>query len=327
MNNHSIVRTTRQELLRAAYREVERRRQRAETGALRRREEIYAKVPELAQMDALQAGAGTKAAALAAEGEGDKARELLAQVRDIARRREQLLRQRGYTPDDLAPAYACPLCQDTGHSAGSSAPCHCVLQEVKRMRRAEVNQSGPLSLCSFDNFSLELYPEQMEGMLQSPRAVMAGILLDCRDYAADFGPRSESLLLFGDAGLGKTHLALAIAQQVLDKGYDVIYLSAQNAFATLSDNRFTGGGELFSAMLEADLLILDDLGTEYIDAWVLSRLYELVNTRQRRPTIYTTNICSHDQLYQRYTEKIASRLLGECALMRFFGRDIRLHGN
>jgi DNA replication protein DnaC len=165
--------------------------------------------------------------------------------------------------------------------------------------------------------------EDERGVPLRPRERMAGILEDCRHWAAEFGPRSPSLYMYGYAGLGKTHLALSIAQRVLERGFDVIYVSAQRAFATIAAGE--DDGELYETMLEADLLVLDDLGTEYLNAYLRSRLYDLVNTRmRRRPTIYTSNICSQELLEQRYDEKTASRLLGECHLMRFWGEDIRL---
>ncbi|MFV0414374.1 MAG: ATP-binding protein [Oscillospiraceae bacterium] len=282
-------------------------------------------MPGLTQLVAQQTAVGTAAAGLAAAGMAEQAAAKRAELQGIAKRRALLLAQHGYTEADLRPRYSCPLCKDTGYRGG--AMCSCVIEEAKRLRRQEINQAGPLRLCSFASFSVQRYPESKEGVAASPRAAMQHILGDCRDYAEDFGPQSPSLFMYGDAGLGKTHLALSIAAQVLEAGFDVIYVSAQSAFSAIGKDRYENTGEgLFQSMLEADLLVVDDLGTEYLDAYTGSRFYELVNTRlNRRPTIYTTNICKQDLLNQRYTEKIASRLLGECHLMRFIGRDLRLY--
>ena len=77
---------------------------------------------------------------------------------------------------------------------------------------------------------------------------------------------------------------------------------------------------------DADLLILDDLGTEYISQLTISVLYELINTRMlcHRPTIYTSNIVDSSIFEARYTEKVASRILGSCQIFKFFGTDQRL---
>mgnify|MGYP000355706083 CR=1 FL=1 len=138
---------------------------------------------------------------------------------------------------------------------------------------------------------------------------------------------STSLYLFGSAGLGKTHLALSIVNTVLQKGCDVVYVSAQNAFDAIERERFASGeGDTMATLQSAELLILDDLGTEYISPYVNSCLYSLVNTRvcRRLPTIYTSNIVNDADLQRRYTEKVVSRLLGSCETLCFCGTDIRL---
>ena len=136
---------------------------------------------------------------------------------------------------------------------------------------------------------------------------------------------TSSLLLCGNAGLGKTHAALAIAQTVLEKGFDVVYISAQSLFGQLERDRFADDCPLMEAVLEADLLVLDDLGTEYVSPYVLSCFYNLLNTRllEKRPTVYTTNIVDGKAFEARYTEKIASRLGGSCEPVLFLGQDIR----
>ena len=131
----------------------------------------------------------------------------------------------------------------------------------------------------------------------------------------------------GRTGLGKTHLALAIADSVLGKGYDVLYTSSAALAAQLGKEHFNyaNNDEWLTACQEADLLILDDLGTEYITPLTISVLYELI-TRMltHRPTIYTTNITDQNTLVARYTEKVSSRMLGGCKMFKFFGDDQRL---
>ncbi len=313
---------TRRQLYVSARREVEKRRQAAETAAELRRRQLYEASPELAEAQANIARAGVAAARLAADGQGEAAAQKLAEMRALEKEKAALLAALGPAGEHLTPYYACEECNDTGFVNG--AVCACVHREARRQRREEINRSGPLALCAFENFKLDYYPEKLEdgGVLVRPRDTMRGILRDCVDWAEEFGPRSQSLYMFGYAGLGKTHLALSIASRVLEAGGDVIYVSAQRAFATVAERE--DGGELFTSMLETDLLVLDDLGTEYLNAYIRSRLYDLVNARMgRRPTIYTSNICSQEMLERRYDEKIASRLMGDCHLMRFWGEDIR----
>lgn len=239
---------------------------------------------------------------------------------------EALVTQAGFTMDQLRPAYTCPRCQDTGRCDGQR--CSCVEELMRRLRRQQINREFPLELCDFERFSLQRYPDGYDAQLgASPRQIMAQVLEYCQAYAAHFRPGAASLLLMGDVGLGKTHLALAMANRILDAGYDVVYVSAQQAFAALDGAARDGTAEAWmEAMQGADLLILDDLGTEYVTPHTISVLYQLVNTRlcAKHPTVYTTNIVTQQLLNARYTEKVASRLLGGCELLQFFGEDIRL---
>ena len=313
----------RQELYRVARRNVETRRQRAETEAARRREEMERQVPGLLALQAQQGEAGAAAALLAASGNKQAAEEKLQLVQEIGLRRQKLLAQHGYAQEDFLPRYSCAICADSGVHKGEM--CECVGNEARRLRREEINNASTLRLCRFENFLLDYYPEEVEGLLVSPRKHMQAILQYCMDYPKHFGPHSPSLLMFGDSGLGKTHLALSVAAEVLDAGQDVIYVSAQSAFAEISADRYSNESDLFGSMLQADLLVLDDLGIEYLDAYTTSRFYELVDGRMgRRPTIYTSNICSQEAFNLRYPEKITSRLLGDCEPMRFYGNDIRI---
>lgn len=317
-----------EELTRKALAIVAGRRQRAVTLAGQRAEAALRAVPALAGWEARRAEAGLAAARAAATGAGEETvRQALEQARALERRREELLRQAGIDPAGLEPAYTCPRCRDTGYDGGKL--CACVRELVRQMRQQAVNEASPLALSTFESFDLAKYPDEpVEGLGLTAREQMARVLQYCKDYAAHFTLANPSLYLYGYAGLGKTHLALAIARTVLEKGFNVVYVSAQNAFEAAERERFGAEGHTLDTMAQADLLILDDLGTEYITPYVSSCLYSLVNTRvcRRLPTIYTTNIVDDADLQRRYTEKVVSRLLGSCEMLYFAGEDIRLQG-
>ena len=193
----------------------------------------------------------------------------------------------------------------------------------------EINAASPLGLCQFNTFQVERYSDQPEKELGiSPRKYMEKLLRYCQNYAEKFSQNSPNLLFMGRTGLGKTHLALAIADSVLGKGYDVLYTSSAALAAQLGKEHFNyaNNDEWLTACQEADLLILDDLGTEYITPLTISVLYELINTRMltHRQTIYTTNITDQNIFVARYTEKVSSRMLGGCKMFKFFGDDQRL---
>lgn len=319
---------TRQEMMRRAFGIVSTRRQKAVTLADQRRAAAREKLPQLEQLEQQRAQAGLRAAQLSVSG-ADRAQidQALAESAACEHSIDSLLRENGIAPAQLKPAFTCPVCQDTGRL--TNGPCQCVQALIQEMCQQEVNEASPLSLCSFSTFDLKKYPDRILPELGiSARAHMEGIFHYCKDYAEHFTLKNPNLYLYGYAGLGKTHLALAIANTVLQKGFNVVYVSAQNAFDAMEKEHFRGDetNDTLTTLCDAQLLILDDLGTEYLTPYVSSCLYSLVNTRvcRRLPTIYTSNIVLDADLHRRYTEKIVSRLLGNCECLNFFGEDVRL---
>ena len=316
---------TKDELFRAAQREVAARRQQAVMQAETARRAAYAAHPALAEADNAHMRAGlalAKAAALG--GSIEAARAALTRADEAL---AAAVKEAGYEENAFTPAYRCPLCEDTGMRGG--IPCSCVAEAARRLRREEINAASPLGLCQFASFEVARYSDTVEPELGiSPREYMGKLLNYCQTYAARFSQNSPNLLFMGHTGLGKTHLALAIADAVLEGGHDVLYTSAAALAAQLGREHFdySTKDEWLAACQEADLLILDDLGTEYITPLTISVLYELINTRMltHRPTIYTTNITDQTVFMARYTEKVASRMLGGCKMFKFFGADQRL---
>lgn len=318
---------TRNELYQAALRTVSARRQRAKAAAQDARAQAEAAVPELrAAEDALRA-CGVRCALAGARGAGRA--EAAAALAEARQKRDALLAASGRSPQALEPKFTCPLCQDTGVAQGKT--CQCVRREMQRLRREEIEAMSSLSVTRFDTMKLDYYPNTRDPQTgRSVRQYMAELLADLQDYAAAFDLDSENLMFTGNAGLGKTHAALAVAGAALDKGYDVIYISSPDFFSRVEALHFGSdpAGEkdaLLETVTGADLLILDDLGTEFNSSFVISTLYSLLNDRlgRRRPTILTTNITDGALLEKLYTEKVASRI-SAFVPYRFLGDDIRL---
>lgn len=318
--------TSNTEYIRRALREVALRRQVAMTKAEQARQRALAVVPELSRLENERRLAGIAATRLAVQGASrEQIDAALEKTRQISREYDRLLRESGYE-QVAVPDFTCKKCEDKGRLP-SGQICECVRELVRTMRREEVNQSSPLELSSFDTFSLEKYPETFDADLGcTVREHMRQLTEYAYRWAENFTLSNPSLYLCGYAGLGKTHLALAMARIVLEKGYQVVYISAQNAFDAVEKEHFSNEGDTMTTLCEAELLILDDLGTEFISPYITSCLYSLINTRvcRRLPTIYTSNIIDDKDLQRRYTEKIVSRLLGSCETLYFCGQDIRL---
>lgn len=242
--------------------------------------------------------------------------------------KKTLLSRLGLPADALEERPVCSLCGDAGYRGG--AVCRCLREYYAKEQQRELSRMLDLGGQSFENFSLHWYSDQdKENLGISPRENMEWVLDTCKRYAADFRPdKSGSLLLTGDTGLGKTFLSAAIAREVSAQGWSVVYDTAAHIFDRFEAQKFgrddSAEGDV-GRILNCDLLILDDLGTEMTTAFVQSALYQIINTRilEHRPTILSTNL-RLDTIEKRYSPQIASRLEGEYRLLPFFGEDIRL---
>lgn len=317
---------TKNELYQEALRTVAARRQMARARAEDARAEAEAAVPALRHAEDEVRVRGLRCALAGASG-----KDRTAAAAALAKAKQELtalLASSGRPADALEPHFTCKKCQDTGTFEGHT--CICVHKLMQKLRREEIESLSSLSISSFDTMELHYYPNTMDDKLGEPvRSYMGGLLAELRAYAEEFDRSSESLMLFGNAGLGKTHAALAIAGIVLEKDFDVIYVSSPDFFSKLEALHFGAdpGGEeetLLQTAAGADLLILDDLGTEFNSNFFLSTLYSLLNNRlgAHLPTIVTTNITDGALLEKLYTEKISSRLSAFVPCL-FAGQDIR----
>ena len=250
--------------------------------------------------------------------------KIAGEHRLLQKQYEEELVKMGKPADFTKPRVHCPLCRDSGMTDGKM--CICMKKEVVR---EGMNQSGIARLLEkqrFDNFDLSLYADTLlPDKRYSPRDVMRDIYNYCRDYAENFTLSSPSLLFIGGTGLGKTHLSSAIAGKVIEKGYDVVYVSAPQIAATFEKERFEPQGEKSARFFEAELFICDDLGTEPPSKAAASAIYRLINERVSvagKPTIISTNL-SYQKLEQQYDSTVLSRLLGDFEVKLFQGSDIR----
>lgn len=245
----------------------------------------------------------------------------------IVKKYGDLLEEMGLPRDYTKTKISCSLCQDTGFFEGKMCSC---LKKAAVME--SIRQSGIEKLLKkqrFDNFDLTFYSQHtLEGKRFSPRDIMEEIFTFCKDYAENFSLNSPSLLFIGGTGLGKTHLSSAIAGKVIERAFDVVYESAPAVAAIFEKERFESeeDAEGTRRILDAELLILDDLGTEPSSRTTNSAIYRLINYRvlvKGLPTIISTNL-SYKQLEKEYDSAVLSRLLGEFQVKLFQGEDVRM---
>lgn len=306
----------------AAKAELERRRALAQETARRTLEAFLLDCPRAGEIRRELANNASGAARAVVSG-GDLRKEL-EQRRErglkLREEYEELLKSRGLSRRDIEPQYTCPKCRDTGFIDGRMCGCY---RELRRSLAYKQLSAGlPLKACTFESFSLDYYKDDPAALKQ-----MGVILRSCREYAENFRVNSPSLLFWGGTGLGKTHLSLAIANAAIEKGFGVVYGTAQRFAVALEKERFSrdGSGTTSEDLKDCDLLILDDLGTEFSSAYSNAAIYDVVNERLmgEKPTIISTNLAL-PRLEERYGQRFTSRIAGSCAMLGFMGRDVRV---
>jgi len=298
-----------------------------------RRQEIYAKLPRIQEIDAClqETILDTIHIALGSE------REVNTRLEEIGRKnqtlqaeRNALLTQAGFGADYLDETPLCPVCSDTG--VDDTAICACIMEIYRALQTEELSSLLNLGEEHFDAFSLDYYDDRTihPDFGMTARENMSMNYQLCAKYAATFGSNSCNLFLTGDPGLGKTFLSACIAKVVSEGGFSVVYDTAAHVFSRFEEDKFRRGDDPeevqsdVARYLDCDLLIVDDLGTEMTTSFVVSVLYHLINTRllKKKKTIVSSNY-STEALSGIYTPQILSRLEGEYEVLTFFGQDIR----
>ena len=289
-----------------------------------RAQEVRRAIPEIAKIDRELSLTGLEI--FSASLSGGNTSSKIAQIREkneaLQRRRAELLLANGYPSDYSDVKYDCSKCGDTGFV--DNKMCSCMKEALTLAGIESSGFAGLVKEQRFDNFSLEYYKKNA-----THYDMMGKNLEFFKKYAQNFDPKtSPSILLMGGTGLGKTHLSSAVAREVIEKGNDVFYTGAIDLFSQFEIQRFKSynnePNELIERYFESDLLIIDDLGTEMINQFSVSTLYNLLNDRlsRKKPTIVSTNL-SQDEIMKKYTDRITSRMFGEYKIVFFAGTDIR----
>ncbi len=301
-----------------ALEEITARRNSAEDTAKQRDLELTLKYQEIREIDYELRQTGLSLFRAACRGEDiTPIRERNEEL--MAKRREFLLSV-GLPADYTEPHYTCKRCSDTGFV--DIKMCACLRELLIKKNIYSSGMGRLIDRQSFDNFDLEWYKDNEENYLR-----MQANLRIAKGYALSFPSKRGNLLLLGTTGTGKTHISTAIAKEIIEQGYDVVYDSAQNIITDFTDDQYRRSGTEPKAekYMDCDLLIIDDLGAEFSNQMTLSILYNLLNTRQNQglATIISTNL-SAKELAARYEGRIYSRIVGSDYTPLFFtGKDHR----
>ncbi|MBQ6788575.1 MAG: ATP-binding protein [Clostridia bacterium] len=296
------------------------RRQEAIAEHQKRQNSFTAICPEIREIEAELAATGTKI--MAAAMSHSLTDGLLGEIREenkrLRREKSMLLVSRGFPADWLDIKYTCEKCSDTGYVGIDM--CECMKRELTLAGFASSGLANLIDSQSFENFSFEYYSgNDLIHITHAKKSL--------KNFAETFdGKSGASYLLLGPTGLGKTHLSTAVARVVIERGYNVVYESAQGMISDFEAVRFGRDYESHreDKYFDCDLLIIDDLGVEVDNQFTSSCVYNVLTSRinNRRSTIINTNL-SQSELRERYADRITSRLFGEYFPLLFTGRDIR----
>lgn len=295
-----------------------------------RKKEVLLKIPQFRALeDELISEAIKTARAAALSPTTVNSQDIGEAVLLIESKKKSLLLQNGFPDDYLDEKYTCPYCHDTGYVSGKK--CVCFNQAIVTMLYQQSNLKDILQRENFSTFNFDLYSNQEINGQPSPRANMEALVHLSKDFINNFKKEFQNFLLYGNPGVGKTFLSNCIAKELLDQGFTVIYLTAYQLFEKLADITFNrkyndiDNDEIYDYILNCDLFIIDDLGTELSNSFTTSQFFLCINERilKKKSTIISTNL-SLKQLASDYSERSFSRLYGSYDFLRVYGDDIRL---
>ncbi|NLM73202.1 MAG: ATP-binding protein [Clostridiaceae bacterium] len=320
------------------------RRDKAIWEAERRKQEVYDKIPEIASIDSritligLQFARGKVAGNSPALDDND----LEERINSLNKRKEELLMANNYPANYLEPVFVCPVCEDRGyiaHESGTLTPCSCY-NKLYLERLYEFSNILGDRKTGFEFFKESYFSDKADrkkyGTDVSPRDQILSIKKKCLDFVDNINNKeTRNMYFFGETGTGKTFMAKSTGIELMKKGYTVLYISAPLLFSIIHRHRVNVGyddaysEQAYKNLITANLLILDDLGTEPASDSRYAELLTLIELRRNRDTtnIAKTIISSNldiRRLFQEYNERIASRIVGEFDTFHFFGDDIRI---
>lgn len=294
----------------------------------KRHQEVYEALPEYKQILSSISELSVKKARKLLEGEDTALAELKKEISLLSKKAREVLVAGGFPADYLEPVYECADCKDTGYIGNEK--CHCFQKAIIDLLYTQSNLQDRLQKENFDTFSFAHYsanysdPKTGISSLESIQKAHSA----AKDFVSTFGKEFRNLFLYGDTGVGKTFLSNCIAKELIDKSYSVIYLSTFELFDILAKSKFEkdeSAEEMNHHIFDCDLLIIDDLGTELVNAFTVSQLFLCLNERilRRKSTIISTNLSMTD-LRDIYSERIFSRVTSNYTMLRLIGDDIRI---
>lgn len=308
----------------------ERKRIDAHNDLTERTEKLYAKYPKIKEIsDDIGSYSLKSAKALILEDKGSLD-SIKAELNRLISVKEAMLEEAGFDKNYLSMNYTCKDCKDTGFIDGEK--CHCLKLKIIDVLYNQSNIKEQLQKENFDSFDISKYSDTFidKNTETSARKNMLEIYKISKDFVDEFDVTFKNLFIYGETGVGKTFLTNCIAKELIDSSHSVIYMSSIKLFELLAKNTFNKNDETEATfqtndLLDCDLLIIDDLGTEMINSFTTSAFFNLINERflRQKSVIISSNL-SIGQLREMYSERVFSRIASNYTLLKIFGNDLRL---
>lgn len=292
-----------------------------------RRENVYKRIPAFEELEASVGSIALAHTRSLLEGNDAAVQELHTSLTKITTRKKALLREAGLPEDYLEPIYTCPDCRDTGYlesTDGLKEKCRCFRRQELALLYEQSNIQDMVAKENFSTLSYEYY--QDEDLTRFKKAVQIS-----RGFAEHFSHDYENLFFYGTVGTGKSFLSGCIAGELLKQGHSVIYFSSAGLFDTLARYSFDTKSKetlynFYKDLYNCDLVIIDDLGTELTNSFVTSQLFACLNERhlRRKACIISTNL-SLEELRDRYSDRVFSRITSNYTLCKLTGPDVRMY--
>ncbi|HZK72080.1 MAG TPA: ATP-binding protein [Clostridia bacterium] len=263
------------------------------------------------------------------------------QIDILSKQKAALYHDIGLDVDYADSCYECKNCKDSGiiiskHGVRNECTCY----KMRKLNLLFSCSNFPMLQSQvFNSFDPTLYSDDINDakyrLKISPRQNIKKIKNVCDNFINNFNdPNVKNLFFSGAVGLGKTFISGCIANEIINKGFSLLYLSAGALFEIMAEHKMQVFNNKFyddfkyKYIFECNLLIIDDLGTEASSDSRYSSLLSIIDSRistdrEIRKTIISSNV-NISKLYEYYTERVASRIIGNFDILSFIGEDIRI---
>ena len=292
---------------------------------LEKREEIFRKLPELEELEEKVRAFSLSVAGEMQQGNREGLLRLKEEIGKLHKEKKALLEGAGYKIQDLEEEeHFCPLCQDTGYVDGKKCQCFLKLQGELLYRQSRMG--AVLERENFSKFQLERF-DNIEKLGQCGNKTLREYIKEIRDYLTnyceEYPKNNRSILFTGSTGTGKTYFLHSIAKAMLDRGVSVLYFTATGLFEYFSKRMREEDTEDY--IEEVDVILIDDLGTEFSNSFTTSRFFALLNQRilDRKTMLISTNL-NFKELREMYSDRVVSRFMSDYEIIPLYGKDQRL---